>query len=358
MIKIAYVGMSQNYDQPGDRRRFFGFSKYKKIKVENYNPNKEYDLIVLSQKADLSYFVKKKFKNTKIIFDFVDAYLHEPVSLKTIFRGFIKYVTGQNKYLNLNYRKLIKSMCKKANHIICTTKKQKEKIKKYNKNVTIILDAHEQDTTYKNNFNSKYFLKKKKIDLFWEGQGGNITSLGAIKNFLKFYLDRNIINLNIVSDKRFTKISGTNIKINTKKILIQLLETDKNIFFYNWNTSNLNKISKKCDLGIIPIDNFKSGMYAHKPANKLHLMWRLGLPTLVSPSPANKDSVLKSKINLLCYNEKSWFKIFEKYRSNKNQIILDKKKIYKHLKKNYSDSQIYKTWNNVYAKVLNNFYNC
>ena len=327
MIKIAYVGMSPNYDEPGDRRRFFGFSKHKKIQVENYNPNKEYDLIVLSQKADLSYFVKKNFNNTKIIFDFVDAYLHEEASFKTIFRGVVKYITGQNKYLNFNYRKLIKNICRKADHIICTTKAQKKKIKKYNKNVTIILDAHEEDTTYKNNFNSKFFLNKKKIDLFWEGQGGNITSLSAIKNFLKFYLDKDVINLNIVSDKKFTKISGTNIKGNTKKLLTKLLGTDKNIFFYNWSITNLNKISKKCDLGIIPIDNYKSGMYAHKPANKLHLMWRLGLPTLVSPSPANKDSILKSKINLLCYNEKSWFKIFEKYRLNRNQIISDKKNI-------------------------------
>ena len=55
--------------------------------------------------------------------------------------------------------------------------------------------------------------------------------------------------------------------------------------------------------------------------------------------------------------KKSWFKIFEKYRLNRNQIISDKKKIYKYLKKNNTDNQIYKTWNNVYTKLLNNFYN-
>ena len=145
MIRVAYVGMSNDYKLPGDRRRFSGFAKYSHLKIENFKPNKKYDLIVLSQKADLSYFYKLDLGNTKIIFDFIDAYLHETLSIKQIFRGLLKYLTGQNKFLHLNYKNLIIKICRKANYIICTSEAQKKEIRKYNKNVEIILDAHQKE---------------------------------------------------------------------------------------------------------------------------------------------------------------------------------------------------------------------
>ena len=73
MTKIAYVGMSSKLNAPGDRRRFSGYAKSRLIKIEKFNEKKKYDLIVLSQMADLSFFLNYNKKNSKIIFNFVDA---------------------------------------------------------------------------------------------------------------------------------------------------------------------------------------------------------------------------------------------------------------------------------------------
>ena len=131
------------------------------------------------------------------------------------------------------------------------------------------------------------------------------------------------------------------------------MDQKKNIYFYKWNIKNLKKISQKCDLGIIPMIDYKYGMYANKPANKLHLMWRLGLPSLASPSLSNKKSILKSKINLLCYNEKDWTDYLDYFIINREKILKYKRELNKHVKKEYSDKKIFSSWEKVVKKLIN-----
>ena len=188
--------------------------------------------------------------------------------------------------------------------------------------------------------------------MLWEGQGGNIISLKRISHILSFYIKRNQINLHIVSDPKFIKISGTNVYGNTKNIIYKIMGFKKNIFFYDWSVSNLKKVSQKCDFGIIPMFNYNNGMYAHKPANKLHLLWRLGLPSLVSPSPSIKKSVIKSKTNLLCFNDKDWKNNLDNIMMNKKKNLKLKKKVKKYIEKEYSDKKIFSLWNKVLTKTI------
>ena len=108
------------------QKKIFGFSKHKKIQVENYNPNKEYDLIVLSQKADLSYFCKKILITLKLYLILLMPIFMKKLLLKQ-FLGVVKYITGQNKYLNFNYRKLIKIFAEKLITLFVLPKPKKKK---------------------------------------------------------------------------------------------------------------------------------------------------------------------------------------------------------------------------------------
>ncbi len=354
MTKIAYVGMSSKLNAPGDRRRFSGYAKSRLIKIEKFNEKKKYDLIVLSQMADLSFFLNYNKKNSKIIFDFVDAYLNEEFSFKKIFRGIVKYLTFQNRFLYLNYSSLLKRICSKSDYVICTTNSQKKEILKYSKNVEIILDAQDDDFIKDYKFEHTLGKKNKKLNILWEGQPGNIKSLKAISDLFKFYLNRNLINLHLLTDFKYNLLSGTNLKGNTKKLTYSILGTKKNIYFHKWNKNNLNKMSKICDIGILPIVNFKKGIYANKPANKIHLMWKLGLPVLSSPSAANKFSILSSKINLVCKNKYEWKNKIDFFikKKNENKILIKKigKKLRNYAYANYSNNIIFNKWD----KVLKN----
>jgi hypothetical protein len=352
MKKIAYVPMSSNYSAPGDRRRFCSFLKNKKIDFEFYDKNKIYDVIVISQNADLSYWANFKKGKTKIIFDFCDAYLFEELSFRKVLRGIGKYITKQNVYLNFNYVKLIKKVCSNSDAIICTTEAQKNKLLKYCNNVEIILDTQENEISPLVKADIQPMNNKSdKLNIFWEGQAGNLNSLNKIIELLNEFLSKDLINIFFLTDKKSQYFSRINIYRDTNKILKNKFKNSKNVFLIEWNKENLSRIGKKCDIGIIPVINHHNGMYAHKPANKLHLMWRLGLPVLASPTPAIIRSNEISGINLLCYKKKDWIKFINFFLKNKQDIQMISNKLKIVVKENFSDDKEFKKWDLVFEKI-------
>ncbi len=349
MKKIAYVPMSKNFSAPGDRRRAYGYFKKQKINFEQYNKEENYDYIVISQNADLSYWANFKKKNTKLIFDFCDAYLFEKLSTRKIFRGIGKFITKQNIYLNLNYEKLLKRVCFNSDYVICTTEIQKQKLLNYCKNVKIILDMQEEDVVYDNNSNPEKDLNK--LNLFWEGQAGNISSFNNILPLLNEFLKKDLINLFFVTDKKMKIFSGVNLYNNTNKKIKKLFNNSKNVFLYDWNNKNLSEVASKCDIGLIPVVDPINGMYAHKPANKLHLMWRLGLPVLASATPAMKLSNEVSGINLLCNEKKDWVKFINFFLNNKNDIQILGKQLREIANSKFSDTAELNKWNSIFKDI-------
>jgi hypothetical protein len=344
-MKIAYLPMSQNFKAPGDRRRFYGFAKKKKLKIELYNSNVHYDYIVITQKADLSFWSKFKKNNTKIIFDLCDAYLLEDFSLKKTFRGTAKFLSRQNLYFNFNYEQLIKKMCLNSNTVICTTAKQKKSILPYCSDVRIILDLFDDDLQHNKKKNK---FPNRVLSLFWEGQSGNLNSLKSISNVLNFFLKKNLVKLNVVTDLSYNFIPGINFKLSSINFLKNILNVKKNIYLYEWTKENLINISQESDVGIIPMKNFLNGMYANKPANKMHLMWKLGLPVLASPSYSHSLSQRQSGIDLLCKNEQDWKKKIFFFINYQKEIISIRDQLLIHSNTFLLDKKELSEWENIF----------
>jgi hypothetical protein len=321
-MKISYIPMSQSYNAPGDRRRFYGFAKINKIKLYPFNYKDSYDCIVLSQMADISYFCK--YKKSKIIFDFCDSYFHEQINFRKLFRGVGKFFLGKNKYLNLSYNNLLKNMCLASDAVICTTKEQKNIIRNFCNNTYVILDFFDSEIL---GLKKKYNYKNK-LRFFWEGYPGNIYSFKPIANLITKLINNEEAELHLVTDSRYRIMNGVNFYLNTRDVVKRIFNQEKGIFLHDWSLENLNKIGSYCDIGLIPSEKIDKGIFAHKPSNKLHLLWKLGLPTLTSPTFAMTRSILESDVNLLCNNLDDWEYKINFFKNNPNKI----KKISKNLK--------------------------
>ena len=71
-----------------------------------------------------------------------------------------------------------------------------------------------------------------------------------------------------------------------------------------------------CDFGIIPVDQ-KSLFTLGKPENKLLLLWKLGLPVLVSNTKAYSRTIKNAAFtdSMLCRDQKDWEKKILKFIS-------------------------------------------
>ena len=68
-LKIGYWPNSDSLDAPADRRRFIFYAESKKINFERFNPDNKYDLVFLSQAADISQIKEIRRTGAKIIYD-------------------------------------------------------------------------------------------------------------------------------------------------------------------------------------------------------------------------------------------------------------------------------------------------
>ena len=357
-LNIGYVPMNDASYHPFDLKNFIFFARKRKLNVEIFRPDKEYDLIVLSPKADLSIWSQFPRGNTKIIFCLVDSYLAlEKWGLKNVFRGLGKFLSGEQKYLKWDYLKALIETCERADGMICTTEEQKKIILNYCTNVHIILEF---------NFNiarcdKKNYANDSEIKIAWEGRPENIEALREIKGPLIKLNKTHKLSLHVITDLEYKKYTNKFFNVSVinqiKKIFgdeFQLNTVTGNsslVYFYQWNTEMVSKIITGCDFAIIPfLPN--QPLFAGKPENKLLLFWRMGMPTIVAAIPSYIRAMKKCGLDMYCNNEMDWIKKIEKY-------IVDPKarkkggEIGKNFAdRNYSEEKYLSQWDQVLMSIF------
>lgn len=305
-LRIGYVPVSHSLENPSDRRRFVYYAKRRNLPFEIADPREKYDLVVLTQGADLSIWSQYERGGAKVVYDFIDSYLSVPrTSLKGMMRGLAKYVAGQSKYLRFNHWRALESMCVRADAVVCSTQEQAITISRFCSNVHLILDIHSMvsrasKTTYR---------AGEVFNLVWEGIPGNLYAFQRLKKVIAKLQARHKIALHVITDLEFRRYVGRYWKTNSIEIVRDLFDR---VYMYQWNEQTCAHIICATDLAVIPID-LSNPLVRGKPENKLLLFWRLGMPTVTSATPAYERAMLKAGLNMSCRDENEWFDILEEY---------------------------------------------
>lgn len=297
--KIGYVPMSQNFEQPGDRRRFVFYAKARDVHFEIADPSKSYDVVVLTQAADLSVWSRYSSSGAKVVYDFIDSYLAIPrTDIKGWMRGSAKYLSGKSRYFYFDQWKAIAAMCKRADAVVCSTQAQREDIYKSCSNVHIILDSQAEvlgkvKTSYKSG---------EPFRLVWEGLPQNLESLKPVVKLLAASSLKDRLELHIITDPSYKRYLGSFWSVNTHELVSKFPLA---CVLHEWHPDTLGAIACACDLAIIPIDlgdPFSRG----KPENKLLLFWRMGLPVVASATPCYAQAMRAAGLDDTIGDNQGW----------------------------------------------------
>ncbi len=350
-LRIGYVPSSRPLTAPSDRRRFVYYARKKNLKFEIADPSKHYDLVVLSQSADLSVWHRYDKKNGKIVYDLIDPYLAIPRwDLKGILRGLSKFITRQNRYLQISYRGALLSMCRYADAVVCSTEEQKQDISDFCKNVHIILDIHSNEiSTIKTNYTSG----RKVFNFVWEGlAAGNLPMLRLMREILEPISEKHTIALHLVTDIQYGRYHNKYYKCNTADDIRKIFRSFyRRVYLYQWNESLFSSIINACDLAIIPIPLDKL-FSAGKPENKLLLFWRLGMPTIVSATPAYERAMEKCNLPMACRTLPDWKETIEKYINDEKARRDAGKAGRLFAEANYGEEKIIEGWDSLFRSIL------
>jgi len=343
-LNIGYLPLSNDFEKPGDKRRFVYYANKRNLNFEVADPSKKYDLVVLSQSADLSIWHDYDIGGAKVVYDLIDSYLSVPrKEIKGSLRGLAKFISRKSKYLRLNQWKAIESMCLRADAVICSTEEQAKDIRPFCKNVHEILDVH---SSVQNKIKEDY-KSSKVFNIVWEGIADNTYSFQALKSVFAQLEEKYEIALHFVTDLSYLKYLGKFGKTYTKDALEGL---SKRVYLYEWNEIMCSEIISSSDLAIIPID-LNNPLVKGKPENKLLLFWRMGVPVIASATPAYERAMKKAGLNMTCTNNKDWFHMLDKYISSHESRELAGIAGKRIAEEDYSEEDILRRWDKVFESI-------
>jgi hypothetical protein len=220
-------------------------------------------------------------------------------------RGTAWFVIGKHKKFRFDYLNSIRAMCRRADAVVCTTQEQQNLIQEMCDNVHIILDLH---STVVKNVKSDYSASKP-FRMVWEGLPSNLSQLTRIAPLLRPLLNERSAELHVVTDSALSRLKGMLGQIDTRKALARNFA---NAVFHDWQEQTCSEIITSCDLAIIPID-LGDPFVVGKPENKLLLLWRMGMPVIVSATPTYRRAMADAgTAELACANDGEWLSALQR----------------------------------------------
>lgn len=342
-LRIGYAPNAPSLGAPGDRRRFVHYARTRGLTFEIADPDQGYDLVVLSQKADISLW--SRWSKGLLVYDLIDSYLAIPRSnLKGRLRGLAKFVSGEHRRLQLDHWKAIEAMCRRADAVICATLEQKAAIRPFNRNVHIILDAHAEVAAAP----KADYAAHAPFRLVWEGLPQNLDSFAPLAPILREVDRRRPIELHLVTDETLYRYLGRYGRRATRKVAGALFDR---VAIHPWRGSDWAGVVSACDLAIIPLDT-DDPFIAGKPENKLLLFWRLGMPALVSATPAYRRAMALAGLPMACASLDDWASGLDRYIGDETARSHAGARGLACAQAHYAEADVLAGWDALFASLL------
>lgn len=298
--RVTYIPYSKDLMHPGDRRRIKFWADNVGIEL-NLGVPEVNDLLVLSGGSSLRRVSSCHIG--PIVIDLVDGYFScSDNFFRDFARNSLRSLYGRSSFRSITYSRELKNAIKNANQVIVACPEQAKHVLPYNRNVTWILDSHEE---LNNKSETSLARRSKKFTLLWEGFGFTLKHLLRISDEIEEFLLEYDSELTLVTNTAYKRWGTRLIDIRVEdEIKRHFRRTWRKIKVVEWSIENLIEEAINSDIAIIPL-NSQDCFAMAKSENKLLSFWKLGLPVLCSPSPAYARVSKTSGVNMLV-SDGSW----------------------------------------------------
>ncbi len=297
--RIGYGGYSRDFSRPGDRRRFCAYARQRGLDYEYPELKRDYDLVVITQNADLAGWATRKRREGdrfRLVIDLVDPYFQQKRLDERLLKGVGRYLEGRDSRLSPDFLRTLRRACRAADGVLCSTLEQRETILGYNPNVEISFDWFDDELGAP----KRDFARDGRLKLVWEGQAGTLRSIQTLRGPLNALRDK--VELHVVTDPSVPRWYG---RLGTLPASELLAGIDCPVLFTPWEKETFSAHITAADLAVIPMD-FSHPMFSQKPENKLVLLWKLGMPVLAAPTPAYRRAMGAAGLDMICETEADW----------------------------------------------------
>lgn len=343
-MRVGYVPYSPDLSQPGDRRRFAYYAARRGLEFEHASPEEDYDLVVMTPRADLDRWAIYRPGEAKLVFDIVDSYLDIPrTNVKQMLRGPAKFVAGHARTPFFSYRASLERILRRADAVTCATPEQAATIARYCRNVHPILDVQSEVVTKV----KQGYAAGSPFQLVWEGLGENARWFSVIKRPLAAVRREHPLVLNVVSSPSYKQVMQRFWTRDTAKVIARSFD---DVRLHSWSQATLADVATASDLAVIPLPldrAFERG----KPESKLISFWRLGAPVVASSTPAYTRAMAAAGQALHCATDAEWRTTLLRMIDSRDERERAGRGGREFAEREYSDERLLAKWDRVFASV-------
>lgn len=346
-LKEAKIGVCfnpYNPEHPAFRRRIGYYLKSRGLRWERADFRKSYDVVLIHHSGDLTKW--KSYNKGKVVLDYNDDYLAGRITgFKGFGRGLAKFVSGRWSSLVLNYKAAYKSMIQRADAIVCCTEAQRVDVLAAGKKVFRILDM-QSDANWRIKGD---YVAGRPFNIVWEGLP-MFDGLRSIRDVIRKVGIDDGCALHLVTALVKYRHLENYWERPTKDEIARALPF-RNVWLYEWNSVLFTRIVTACDLGVIPID-MGDPLWVSKPANKLLFFWRMGMPVLVSRTPAYQEMMEACGLDMTCGSQEEWLEKLQLYMGDGEARRAAGERGLAFAQENYSEEKQLAQWDEVLRSVL------
>lgn len=352
-LRVGYVPYDGSLERAGDRRRFVFYARRRDVPFEVVGPEtrvEDLDVVVLSGGTDVSRWARGEVPATLVV-DLVNPYLGLPRrGVRSRLRGVARFAVGAAHRPVLDLGDAIEGLAARADAVVCSTEEQADAARRWCDEVHVVLDSFSDVAGL-----IKYdYRVGSPLHLVWEGRPENLAGFAELQPTLEAFADEHPVALHLVTGFRHARYMGRFVTRPSREVAEQLLgeRLADSTYLYEWNEHMLGQIVTACDLAVVPL-RLSDPFEAAKPANKLLGFWWMGMPTLVSASPAYRRMAEAVGLpDVACEGPGDWLAALRRYGESEAARIEAGRRGRAHVLAEHADERLLERWDAVFDAVL------
>jgi glycosyltransferase involved in cell wall biosynthesis len=342
-MTFGYVPYSRELTRPGDRRRFPYYAAKRGIEFELVDSPEGCDVVVITPRTDLDRWARTP-ASTKVVFDIVDSYLDIPrTDPKALLRGPAKFLAGEARTPFFTYRGALERILRRADAVTCATPEQAQAIAHLCPNVHPILDFQTGMLTAVKDA----YAAAEPLSLVWEGLGENARWFSEIREPLARVAREHDVVVELITAPRFKQISQ---RFWTRDTAAIVRRSFPRVQVRQWTEQTVAPLATQCDVAVVPLP-LDRPLERGKPESKLISFWRMGMPTVVSATPAYRRVMDAAGEPYACATDDEWTAALTQLLSDERERARAGQAGRAYAEEAYSDERLAGAWDQMLASL-------
>jgi hypothetical protein len=184
--------------------------------------------------------------------------------------------------------------------------------------------------------------------LVWEGLPHNLAYFEMLRRPLQDIKARRPLALHLVTALHYHPYLS---KFGHRRAEDLIRDVFDPVHLHEWNEATAGEVMTRCDLAVIPVALDKA-FAAGKPENKLLIFWKMGLPAVVSATPAYQRTMEACGLDMACRSEDDWKKVLEKYVMDDAAREEAARKGRAYVEAHHNESQVLGRWDRLFESLF------